>query len=300
MKSIAYMFALTIGLISLTGCGEHEIDNYSGVDAIFFDQQHKGAANEAWLEEKRLAHQNYTFVNFNTIAGNDSTLSIKIGTTGYVRDYERPFKVEIVSDSTEAIQGEEFEILNPDLSIMPGENRTFVNVKLSKSERMLSSIFKIQLRLVPGEHFILPFGKDGIGQMPLRYGYTNEEVATEYGMNEDPSVHDIFVTAQLSQPKFWINMAPGHQYYLGKYSQKKYELIIKLCGEKFGWTILEYEQPYIAMEKLGMMNRTLTNHLKAEFNKGKEHYVLEEDGTLMWTKLCPWPEGATPDDMTEE
>lgn len=297
MKYTAYLFAMAVGLISLTGCEQHEIDVYSGEDAIFFDQQLKGDKNEAWLLETRLSHQNYTLVNFNTIAENDSTLSIKIETTGYIRDYDRPFKVDIVPDSTEAIQGEEFEILNPELSIKPGENRTYVNVRLTKSERMLSSLLKIQLKLVPGEHFVLPFGENGIGTMPLRVNGSG--VATEYGANTDPSVHDIFVTAQLSQPKFWVNLLPGNIYYIGKYSQKKYELILQLFEEQFGWTVLDFEAATFPQEKIGMVNRVLKSYLIAEFNKGKEYYVLEEDGTLMWVKGCPWPEDSTPDDMTE-
>lgn len=300
MKLIYKVLALptvVMAIASLSGCDKHEIALYSGESAIFFDQQYKGAANETWLEEKRLAHQNYTMVNFNSIASNDSTLRIKIQTTGYVQDYDRPFAIEIMPDSTTATQNVDFEILNPNIFIPAGKDHTYVEVKLNRTERMYEELLQIQLKLIPGEYFTLPFGQEGIGKMPLRYA--DSEVATQYGMNTDPAFHNIFVTSQLTQPPFWLNMLSGNVYYVGKFSVKKYALMIELCEQKYGWSILDFEVQTMAQEKIGIINHTLQAYLKTNFNKGKDFYILEDDGTLMWVKGCSWPEGVRPEDLVD-
>jgi hypothetical protein len=37
--------------------------------------------------------------------------------------------------------------------------------------------------------------------------------------------------------------------------------------------------------------------LKAQYELGREHWILDEDGTMMWVSGCPWAVGTNPDDM---
>lgn len=289
------LFASAALVATLGSCSEHEIDYYSGVDAIFFDQQFAGNANEAWLDTTQLAHQIYTVVNFNNISGGlDSILKIKIETTGYVRDYPRPFSVEVVADSTDAIEGEEFTILNPQLSILPGNNSTHVDVKVSVSERLYSTTCRIQLRLIPGEHFALPFGKDGFGLMPLR-GAVNAGVLTDLSTNYDPSIHNIFITGELSRPAKWPLY--NNAYSWGNYSLTKYKLLLQV-SESYGWGPwhFEYQMP---QNRYGIIQRAAASYLREQYNKGREYWVLDEDGSMMWVKGCPWADGTRPEEMVD-
>ena len=296
MKILRFLMVPIAALIAMSSCSKHEIENYSGVDAIFFDQQHLGAAHESWIILKRLTHKNYTLVNFNTILESYSLLRIKIETTGYLKDYERPFRIEVVADSTDAIEGEEFELINPNLSILPGENTTFMEVKVHKTERMLEQGYRVQFRLMPGEHFTLPFGQKGIGNMPLRDSGDNDP---EYGKNSDPSVHNLYITAELTQPGQWPSV-PGHIHYLGTFSKKKYKLILELC-KPYGWGILEWENPQkMPMDRLNIIKQTTASYLVKQYELGREHWVIDEDGSMMWVKTCPWSDGARPEDLVDK
>lgn len=296
MRLSAFLLSSAILISAMSSCDKHEIDIYTGVDAIFFDQQHKGDINETWLDTVRLAHQNYTVVNFNTIQSKDSTLRIKIETTGYVRDYDRPFKVEVVPDSTTAVEGVEFEVLNPELSILPGNNSTHLEVALHLSDDMYTSMKMIQLVIIPGDHFALPFGEKGIGKMPLRYGYEHDNIIVELGKNENPAYHDIFVTAQLTKPNKWP--LTGNMYSWGEFSVKKYQVILS-CVEKYGWNVWHFENK-MPQERYGIVARATSAYLTEQFNKGREYWVLDEDGSLMWVKGCSWSPGVMPDELIEK
>lgn len=293
--SSIFIASAALAAITLGSCSEHEIDKYSGVDAIFFDQQWAGNVNETWLDSTRLAHQIYTLVNFNNVTtGVDSILSIKIETIGYVRDYDRPFRVEVVADSTDATEGEEFVILNPELVIPAGCNSTRVNVKVSPSERLYSTTGRIQLRLDPGEHFVIPFGEDGFGLMPLR-AQVNAEVLTELSTNFDPSIHNIFITGELSKPAKWPMY--GNMYSWGNYSLAKYKLLLSIA-EPYGWGTWHFEHE-MPQERYGIISRAASAYLREQYNKGREHWVLDEDGSMMWVKGCPWADGTRPEEMVD-
>ena len=227
MKSIYYFSAVLAAAAALSSCEKHELPYYDGMDAIFFDQQFNGSENESFtgtVDTTNLSHKLYTPVSFLKIDRTDSIVAIKVETTGYVRDYLRPFGVHVVADSTSAIQGEEFELLDDSYAILPGNNSTYVHVLLHLTDRMYSEQLQIQLGLDAGDHFVLPFGKNGIGQMPKRYiEATIDPVPTS--RNYDCSVHNIFVDCMLSQPSTWPTL-PGHQYYLGEFSVTKFAAIL--------------------------------------------------------------------------
>lgn len=284
---------------AVTGCDKVELPYYDGMDAIFFDQQYIGEANESFgsmYDSTMYTHKIYTPVSFTETDATDTILSIKIETAGYVRDYLRPFGVYVVADSTTAIEGEEFELLDDSYAILPGNNSTHVHVKLNLTERMYTGQYQIQLALDGGEHFELPFG-NVFGDMPKRYvGGTLDPVPES--RNYDPSIHNIFVSCMLQQPTQWTVM-PGHQYYLGAFSVAKFAAILEVVSSR-GWVAADFnDSKRMPMERLGIVNRMFASYLREKFDKGE--YVLEDDGTLMWIKnsLITWAEGITPDELTK-
>lgn len=287
MKKLIYSFICAVAGLGAASCQQVDIATYNGDDAIFFDQQY----GVAWFDTLRQAHQIYSFIPFGSMATTDSLLKVKIETTGYIRDYDRPFSVEVVNDSTTAEAGVEYEILNPDLKIAAGQNSTVLNVLMHCSGRMDTTTVQLQVRLVPGEHFTLPFGKE-FGKMPKRDA--TQTVYKQFSTNTDPSIHNIFANKRLSRPKGWSDFR------FGTFSEKKYALLLKISGEVMGWTVLDFENDEnnkMTISRSPIVVKHVSAYLKAEYNKGREFWVLDEDGSMMWVNGCPWAAGTRPEDL---
>lgn len=275
MKKFIYFIAAILLLQVNFSCSEEKIDVYSGDDAIYFDQQY----GVAWFDTIRQSRQNYSLVKFGNMDERDSLLTINVAVTGYVRDYDRPFGVEFVADSTSAINGDEFEILTPNPVIAAGQNSAKIKVRMHCTDRMDSTTVQLQLRLIPGEHFTSIFDETGIGVNPHRE--RGGGVYTEFGTNYDPMIHNIFANCELQHPGYW---AP----YLGDFSPLKLKLLIEVVGAKFGWKPSDFEKGYDFMfPRLSIMYTNLGKYLLEQYNKGPEYWVADPDGTFMWIKYAP-------------
>lgn len=286
MKKIIYFAAFLLSIIGLQSCEQHEIAFYDGQDAIFFDQQY----GVAWFDTLRQSHQIYSLIPFGMMANSDSLLRIKVETTGYLRDYDRPFKIEIVADSTTAREGEEFDAFSLEGVIRAGQNSTYIPIHFHKTERLLDETLQLQIRLIPGEHFTLPFGENGIGVMPKRN--TSGQVYTELSTNFDCSIHNIFMHTKLKQPKGWNTVQFGKYY-----SSKKYSLILDIAQENFGWDVTYFDPDTdnkMLLKRSTVLAPLVAKYLMEQFNKGREYWVIDEDGSMMWVLGVTWAEGADP------
>lgn len=285
MKKLIYT-ALLLGAMTLpVACDQHEIPLYSGDDAIFFDQQY----GTGKFDSLRQAHQNYSFIPFGSLSTSDSTLLIKVETTGFVRDYDREFSFEVVADSTTMIEGVDYMIPSYKGVIAAGQNSTRISVVLMRSDHTFEGTQQLQLRLVPGEHFTLPFGEKGIGQLPLRAA--SSDVYTEYSTNTDPSIHNIFANALLQLPNGW------NEGRFGKFSQKKYALILDISQRELGWGIGAFHPDNdlkMRLKRAFVVAGAVSKYLMEQFNSGRDNWVLDEDGTLMWVEGVTWAEGEDP------
>ena len=283
-------------IFAVSSCNKVELPDYSGMDAIFFDQQYNGSPNEADFDTTVLEHKLYTPVSFTKTDSHDSILSIKVETTGYVRDYLRPFGVHIVADSTTAIQGDEFELLDDSYAILPGNNSTYVHVKVKFTERMYEERLQIQLGLDGGEHFQLPFGKSAFGDMPKRYISATIDPVPE-SRNYDCSVHNIFVDCLYTEPKAWAGQPTADQYW-GEFSSKKFLIMLELV-EPRGWTALTFEdRATMPMGRQQIVSNLMGKYLRQQYDAGTP--VIDEDGeTLMWIKssLVTWAEDTKLSDL---
>jgi lipoprotein len=292
MKATAYILAAA-ALPILFSCSQHDIPLYSGQDAIFFDQQYPTETGTFSFDTLQLCHQIYTLVPFGVVANKDSTVMVKVETTGFVRDYDRPFSIELVADSTTAIQGEEYELPQTDFVIRAGQNSCRIPVIYHSSERMLDETVQVQIRLIPNEHFTLPFGSAGIGKMPLRY----EGTLTELSTNWDPSIHNIFANRKLRKPAGWNNLRFGYHY-----SDKKYALILEISERELGWTVLDFENNTnnkMSISRAPVVAKHVSKYLMEQYRKGREHWVLDDDGTMMYVQGVTWTEGTDPNNMID-
>ncbi len=290
MKKLIYIILLLMAVPVFNSCEKHDLDFYSGEDAIYFDQQ--WGLN--WYDSLHLARQNYSLVEFGNMESVDSVVSIKIAIMGNIYDYDRPFSVEIVPDSTTAIEGEEYEILNPNLVILAGQNSTRLHVLIHKTDRLAEVNAQLQLRLVPGEHFVIPFDTEkGIGEMPLRVN--GSTLYTDYGMNYDASIHNIFFNDFLVKPERWNEIK------LGTYSEKKFRIALDLV-EPLGWNVATFNSAKM-WDNFGYNTviNLMARYLLEQYNKGREYWVIDPDGTMMWVEsdILLWRDDTNPDEMVD-
>lgn len=304
MKKIIYFTLLSLFSITIwAGCSKEDIEIYSGEDAIYFAQQWGTAhfVNDISTTSSNMknAHRGWSKIGFGELIVNDSTLNLHILTSGTVKDYDRPFKIEVVADSTTAIEGPEYEILDTDLFIPAGEVGTIVRILFHETPRMNDENLKLQVHLIPNEHFSTPFDKDGFGRMPIIH--SGAPTDHEYDdWNNDPSRHNIYINNFLVKPAQW------NDYNMGVWSEKKYRLLLDYTGEMLGWNVETWNNN----DKMWSGNgyqvgvNFLGKYLKEQYDKGREYWVLDPDGTMMWCRHAAlnglWSDDTRPEQMADK
>jgi len=287
MKRIIYILSLFM-LIPLISSCEKEIMDYEGQDGLYFDVQWDSnplinTDSTKWIR------QHYTLVNFAKEGGLEMEVGVKVGISGSVKDYDRPFEFKVVQDSTTAIVNEEYELLDPPF-IPAGKNHTFLKIKFLRTERMIEETVKLQIELLPNEHFTLPF---------VEVGYINgrfpNDADNEYSSYDHANVHNFFINNMLVKPAGWHNVQFGYNY-----SKKKYELLLKLAYEHFGWVNADFEdRNKMQAGRAEAIARVTRIFLLEQYNMGREHWILDEDGSMMYVAGVPWKEGQNPDEMVD-
>ena len=206
-----YIYLLGIMSILFTSC-EQEIMTYEGEEAIYFDVRYGAAWGDP---ENQWAHQSYTAVEFGRLNGDSYTAQLRVKATGTIKDYDRPFQVTVLQDSTTAIAGTDYEILSSDLVIKAGETHAYIDVLINRTERMSEENVFLMLQLKENEHFTLRFSDYGDSA-----GHWTPETA--YSTNTDASVHKLVINDLLVKPDGWIGTDAGLGLF-GKYSAKKYD-----------------------------------------------------------------------------
>lgn len=284
MKKILYAFAMLALVTVMTGC-EKELMDYEGKDGLYFDSQW-GAS---WGDTTVWAHQIYTLVAFGSSNSDELVGRVKVAVAGSVKDYDRPFNLVVVADSTTAKQGEEFEFLKDRFFIPAGMNHTYVEILFHKTERMSDETFQLQLALQPNEHFDLPFSTlDGV---PGRW---ENDTQMQYSTNTDPNIHNFFVNAILTKPAGW------HMVQFGTFTVKKYEMLLRVAYENFGFVKSDFEDNSKMLGgRANAIARVASRFLKEQYAMGRDYWVLDEDGSMMYVHGVPWSEGTRPEDMVD-
>ena len=262
---------------------ERELMDYQGKPGIYFAVQHgfAGGNETVW------PYQPKSNVEFFKILGDQTTVNIKVMAIGPIADEDRPFRVEINPDSTNAVAGVHYLPLNspagvPDASssgffIPAGASYTSVPVTVLRRPDMQTHDVTIGLRLLPNEYFELAF-PEWHAVEDLYYGNVVETF--------DASLHTLVVNDVMTRPSQWSGQAndSGLEAGLfGEFSRKKLELMCQLCNVTYEdvcdpdimITLLKYE-----------IRNTTARYLTNAFEEG--HPILEDDGRLMWVGTCSW------------
>ncbi len=281
MKKVRNILSIIALSIAFVGC-EKETMDYEGTDAIYFDVQY-GAD---WGNENFWIHQYYSVVSFGELSTNEYDGNLKINIAGDIKDYDRPFKVEIVADSTTAIVGEEIEF-SEDQVIKAGEKLTRLDYKIKKSDRMSIDTLQVQFRLVPNEHFSLPFSE--VGRIPGRWAGDPE---LEYNQNVDPTVHTLYMHNFVTQPEAW-------HFQFGDFSIKKYDLILEVTGLAKSDFNADNRSIMTSGGRWKFITAKVSEYLIEQYKKGREHWVIDEDGTMMYVAGVSWAKYTRPENMVQ-
>lgn len=283
MKKFLYIIYCFVGLSLFSSC-EKDMDSYSGQEGLYFDVQY---TNTPWFTNPDMwAHQIYSLVKFTTMPEgvNEAELKLKVNVVGSMKDYDRPFEVRVVADSTTAILGTEYKDLSEHCVVKAGETCGYVTLKVMRTERMLNENVQIQIELLPNEYFSLPYTY--LEKIPGRYS----ELLTLYSTNKDPRIHNIFVTDIMMQPKYFSS------YYFGEFSRKKMELMLVVYPDA---TFSDYENnETMPTIKMAIIAEEMAKYLINSFKSGNP--ITDEDGTMMYVKGVPWQETAMPEDVVIE
>lgn len=89
---------------------------------------------------------------------------------------------------------------------------------------------------------------------------------------------------------------------MGIWSETKMRILLDTTNERLGWTIDTWNDNanmWPPATRYTMAQTLLAEYLLEQYNKGREYWVLDPDGTMMWcpSSLLPWGEDSRPEYM---
>lgn len=268
MKKIL-LFAIWLTLfVGMAGC-ERELMDYEGESSIYFDVR----GGNYFRDSSDWARQWYTQVNFIHEIGDTVEVDLPVAISGPVTDYPRSFRVEVVQDSTTAVEGVDFDFQR-DWTLPAGESIGHVKLQAYRQADLEDTLRTVMLRVQDNEYFTtrLNFDKD----LPGRDQILDEE--KKY--NGDPRFHTVELTLSIEKPKDWWGFDyPEYQMEyqpLGAFTSKKYLLMLSVLG----YTEEMFCEAIKTRERATIIDDIFGRYLVQQFDKGEP--VLEKDGRLMW------------------
>ena len=242
MKQLLSHFFIATAVCMLFAC-EKKIPTYSGENNIYFSNSADSAKiSFAYDKENK----------------KDSTIQVRVYTTGPVSDADRKFKLTIIDSTTNAKPGVQYTLLNDDYVIKA--NQAFVNLtfKLNRLPDMISKTYYINMMLEPNENFTT--------------NYTWEWVNLKLSTWKQLMRYTIRFDDVLAQPKAWLTNS------FGTFSRKKlYALSDFFEVELPVWNITGAGG--ISAVLMITYGKVFQRYLNDEAAKG--NIILEEDGTPM-------------------
>ena len=259
---------LLVMLAFFTAC-EKSLMTYEGPESIYFSMQKNANPEEdVYLPDAS--------INLMNQVGSEVQYGLNVVVTGEPKDYDRPYRVAFVADSTTAESGVDF-ILPEGGVIKAGHVSDSLYVKLLKNDELQKKSVRLYVQVLPNEHFstnLTQFAHDG----------------REYNVF-DPRVYDLTFTSMMTKPYWWESYStsnPVENGNLGYFTAKK----ITLLNELYSLTYADWLKTdeggtgAINMTRVKVIYKKFALYLIEQY---KNHTpVQEEDGRLMWVIGCPW------------
>lgn len=270
MKKIRLLMILIPLLAMLVGC-EQDLMDFKEENTIYFDVRR---GNE-WRDSSFWARHYYTQINFIDRVGDTAEVVLPVAISGQVTDYPRSFVVEVVRDSSSAIEGVDFDFRR-EWTLPAGAAIGEVKLQVYRKDYLEDDFRTIVLRVKDNEHFStrLNFDQDLSGRDKL--------LDEDKKYNPDPRFHTVELTLSVNKPEdWWGNDLPEYQLeaqIFGAFTSKKYLLILKVLN----YTEDEFCEIIKSKDRARVVAEVFAKYLTAQFEKGEP--VLEKDGRLMWVE----------------
>jgi hypothetical protein len=277
MKRIIYCLMLLGAVFQSVSC-KKEMMGYEGMEGVYFAVQ----SGPSFASPSSWPYHSYTNIEFVKYPQNINELdvNIKVMITGPVKDYDRPFRVELNPDSTTAQAGVHYLPIDETFVIPANSTVGYIPVTLKRTPELATVNKKIGLRLVANEHFGLAF-PDWKAIPGLGVSYLGTDTVF------DATLHTINVNDLMVQPAVWYgsvvantNRETGSW---GAFTRKKMELMCQLLNltyADFG------SSTTMTLVLTNLITSEMTRYLTNQFNAGTP--VKEDDGRLMWCGSVPW------------
>lgn len=172
---VNYLFIAATALL-LFACKKSTIPTYSGMEAIYFSNP---------VDTASIYDSTKITFAYDLSARKDTTIRLRVYSTGQVKDYDREFKLSIIDSLTNAKEGVNYSLLTNKLVIKAGTAFSYVYFKLNRTPEMVSKTYVINLLLEPNENFTTDYNWDWYnlnlkrGESLLRYTITFDDIFSQ-------------------------------------------------------------------------------------------------------------------------
>lgn len=265
MKQKFYLGVLILSIIWISSCrkrGLELFDDEANSNSIYFHQAIIRPQVGSGLRNTSdpTNYTNFSF-GFLPISRLDTTLLIRVQSTGSIRNFDRPY-VLVVADSSSMVRGVHYDILNNKFAIMAGKGQDTIKVKLYRNGQLRTKSFRLYLSLKSNENFSTV--------LSTLTGSTAATVVDGGMINYMISADDM-----ASKPSFWE--ASICTPFWGPYSLKKLLLYAQVCNLDLSVIAAPgYILNYTQMRAYARIMRTYLLDMQ-----GRGTPVLEENGSPM-------------------
>ena len=256
---------LPIAALAVTSCSHDELELYSGTPAAVFIQMVKSYDQYG----NPIAYTQHAGpISFNNVNASITTsyTYFTVSLAGEVKDYDRPYKLIIDEENTDAIEGVDFDISENEFCIKAGKASDQVRVKIIRNERLTKGVLTAAFKLLPNEYFTLD-----IDHFKSTSNWNVE------GEILDASIYSISFSEIYTAPSSWYQFSGS---FLGDFSVRKFNLLNTIMGWALSdWSNANAAGSKVTTAKMGYATTALRNRLIEEAKNGTP--VLEEDGTPM-------------------
>ncbi len=277
MNKNFYSLLLFASLIALGGCKKEEVPFIEADANLYFGYP---GYNGPLVSSQGVFNRIYYSFGFAPAETRTNQPQIWVTVTGNPVDYDRPFSIKIVEDSSTAIRGKDYEYVDT-FTVKANELTAWVPFTLLRSPELTVGMKRVYIQLVPGKDFKNTLEMIAPSQITTRF-------------NAKAVWNEIYIDFDDIQgrPRYWTYRGELDANWpiidiLGTWSKKKMQLLHDIAGmplDFFQWT----SYPGFTGVSAGVYRRAYSarcGQLVKEYMQEQAALgtpVLEDDGTPMY------------------
>lgn len=272
MKKLLFRLLGLLVVLCAVAC-QKDLLTYAGKEGIYFGVQWGPAHGDSTV----WAYQQYTPIEFVKMQHvMTTTITLRVMVTGEAKNYDRSFGLVVNADSSDMVEGVDFEKLQTSYQVPAGKSYVDVPLTFKRTPALQTSTKVLGVNLVPSADLDL--------SVPTWYPI-KPHWSTSGNPIFDATYHRIELSDFPSRPDTWMGLANNgvEAGYLGLFTTKKFNLICDLMDLSYQDFESTETMPSI---RVGVINQAMRTYLVKEHDAGRP--VLEDDGRLMWVMSVPW------------